>query len=56
MSFVCVCVVAWLYLIVCDPMDCSSPGSSAHGILQARILEWAAISFSSVIMELIVLF
>ena len=30
----------------CDPMDCSLPGSSVHGILQARILEWAAISFS----------
>ena len=29
-----------------DPMDCSLPGSSVHGILQARILEWAAISFS----------
>ena len=31
---------------LCDPMDCSPPGSSAHGILQARILEWVAISFS----------
>ena len=31
---------------VCDPMDCSPPGSSVHGILQARILEWVAISFS----------
>jgi len=30
----------------CDPMDCSPPGSSIHGILQARILEWVAISFS----------
>ena len=30
----------------CDPMDCSPPGSSVHGILQARILEWAAISSS----------
>ena len=29
-----------------NPMDCSLPGSSVHGILQARILEWAAISFS----------
>ena len=27
---------------LCDPMDCSLPGSSVHGILQARILEWAA--------------
>ena len=31
---------------LCDPMDCSSPGSSVHGILQARILEWFAISTS----------
>ena len=30
----------------CDPMDWSPPGSSVHGILQARILEWVAISFS----------
>ena len=29
-----------------DPMDCSLPGSSAHGILQARVLEWVAIAFS----------
>ena len=39
-----------IYLIkcptLCDPMDCSPPGSSVHGILQARILEWVAISFS----------
>ena len=27
---------------LCDPMDCSLPGSSVHGILQARVLEWAA--------------
>ena len=31
---------------VCNPMDCSPPGSSVHGILQARILEWVAISLS----------
>ena len=31
---------------VSDPMDCSSPGSSVHGVIQARILEWVAISFS----------
>ena len=31
---------------LCDPMDCSPPGSSIHGILQVRILEWVAISFS----------
>ena len=29
-----------------DPTDCSPPGSSAHGILQARVLEWVAIAFS----------
>ena len=32
--------------ILCNPMDCSLPGSSVHGIFQARILEWVAISFS----------
>ena len=31
---------------LCDHMDCSLPGSSVHGILQAIILEWAAVSFS----------
>ena len=31
---------------LCDPVDSSPPGSSVHGILQARILEWVAISFS----------
>ena len=34
-------------LTLSDPMDCSLPGSSIHGIFQARVLEWAAISFSS---------
>ena len=38
--------VAQSCLTLCDPMDCSPPGSSIHGILQARILEWVAISFS----------
>ena len=33
-------------MTLCDPMDCSPPGSSVHGIPQARILVWAAISFS----------
>ena len=32
---------------LCDPVDCSPPGSSVHGILQARVLEWVAISFSN---------
>ena len=31
---------------LCDPIDCSLPGSSVHGILQARILEWVAMTFS----------
>ena len=34
------------YLIFCDPMECSLPCSSIHGILQIRILEWVSISFS----------
>ena len=38
--------VAQLYLTLCDPMNCSQPGSFVHGILQARILEWVAIPFS----------
>ena len=40
------CVCAQLWLILCDPMDCGPPGSPVHGILQARILEWVAISSS----------
>ena len=35
-----------LCLTLCDPMDCSPPGSSAQGIPQARILEWVAMPFS----------
>ena len=34
-------------LTLCSPMDCSLPGSSAHGIFQARVLEWGAIAFSN---------
>ena len=34
-------------LTLCDPMDCSPPGASDHGILQAKTLEWVAISFST---------
>ena len=41
-----VVLVAQLCLTLCDPMDCSPPGSSVHGILQAGILEWVAISSS----------
>ena len=37
---------AHLCLMLCGPMDCSQPGSSVHGILQERTLEWVAISFS----------
>ena len=40
------CLVTQSCLTFCDPMDCSSPGSCVHGISQARILEWVAISFS----------
>ena len=35
-----------LYLTLCDPMDCSPPGSFVHGILQARVLEWVAMPSS----------
>ena len=53
--YVCVCVCVYVYMKVlvtqlcptlCDPMDCSPPGSSVRGFLQARILEWVAIPFS----------
>ena len=40
------CSVAQLCLTLCNPIDGSPPGSSVHGILQARILEWVGISFS----------
>ena len=40
-----VCSGAQLCPTPCDPMDCSPPGSSVHGILKARILEWVAIPF-----------
>ena len=39
--------VAQSYPTLSDPMDCSIPGSSAHGIFQARVLEWGAIAFSN---------
>ena len=41
-------LVALLCPTLCDPLDCSPSGSSVHGILQARILEWVAILFSKV--------
>ena len=39
--------VAQSYPTLSDPMDCSLPGSSVHGIFQARVLEWGAIAFSA---------
>ena len=39
-------LVTQLCLSLCDPMDCSPQGSSAHRTLQARVLEWVAIFFS----------
>ena len=39
--------VAQSCLTLCDPMDCSLPGSSVHGIFQAIVLKWIAISFST---------
>ena len=44
MLYLCACSVAQSYLILCDPLDYSISGCSVHGILQARILEWIAIS------------
>ncbi|CAI9178453.1 unnamed protein product [Rangifer tarandus platyrhynchus] len=41
-----VCLVIKSCLTLCDPMDCSSPDSSVHGMCQARTLEWVAISSS----------
>ena len=40
-------IVAQSCLTLCNPMDCSPPDSSAYGILQARILEWVAVSFNT---------
>ena len=42
--FAVLCLVA--YVPLCDPMDCSPTGSSVHGLLQARILEWVAMPSS----------
>ena len=47
-DILCVCVLSCFRRVrLCDPMDCSPPGSPVHGILQARILEWVAIFSSS---------
>ena len=43
-SLLACCLLAMSFLTLCDPMASSLPGSSFHGILQARILEWDAIS------------
>ena len=45
------CVCVCLVMSNCDPMDYSLQGSSVHGILQARILEWVAIPFSKEFMK-----
>ena len=44
--WLCCCLVAKSCLTHCNPIDCSPPGSSVHGVFQARILEWVAISFA----------
>ena len=44
--------VAQSCLTLSDPMDCSLPGSSVHGIFQARVLEWGAIAFSMLTLHL----
>ena len=46
LCFYCCCSVPKSFCALSDPMDCSLPGSSLHGVLLARILEWVAISFS----------
>ena len=43
--------VAQSCLTLRDPLDCSLPGSSVHGIFQARVLEWGAIAFSSLVSD-----
>ena len=45
-EILCVCSAANLYLTLCDPMNGGPPGSSVHGISQARKMEWLAIFFS----------
>ena len=47
--------VSQLCPILHDPMDCSLPGSSVHGIFQARVLEWGAIAFSNYTVLLLLL-
>ena len=40
--------IAYLCPTLCKPMDCRPPGSTVHGVFQARILEWVAVSYSRV--------
>ena len=42
-KFCCCCLVAKLYATLCDPMNCSLPGSSVHEIFQTKILEWVGL-------------
>ena len=46
------CVCAQSCPALCDPMDCSQPGSSVHGSFQARILQWVSISFSRALLTI----
>ena len=48
--------VAQSCLTLSDPMDCSPPGSSVHGIFQARVLEWGATAFSNMLSRLVITF
>ena len=45
--YMCVCSVGKSHLTLCNPLDYSPPGSSIHGIFQARVLEWGAIAFAA---------
>ena len=53
MKVKCESEVAQSCLTLSDPMDCSLPGSSVHGIFQARVLEWVATAFSTSLDEVI---
>ena len=48
--------VAQSYPTLSNPMDCSLPGFSIHGIFQARVLEWVAIAFSNMLSRLVITF
>ena len=52
-SRILLCLVVQSYPTLCSPMDCRPPGSSVHGIFQARILEWVTISWASLIAQLV---